>query len=1256
MKKNSLILLLFFITFSGSATHIVGGDMTVKHLSGNNFAVSMRFYRDCLNGATGFDNPIEIGLFDKVTNAYVDSFFLNLSTVTPVTLGDSCYAPNMCVEEGLFTGTIIIPNNPNGYYLSWERCCRNGIINNIVSPGAAGLTFYVEIPDPAIANSSPVFGAYARTYFCNGVQNTINFAATDIDGDNLVYSLTTPKNGWTTTAAPIMGQPVAGPYPTITWQSPYSLSNILGSTPNVSINPITGVLSVTPTTLGVFVFAVKAEEYRGGTKIGEITRDIQYQVVNCINPLTPGPAQVLTCTNPNVVITASSSGSVSSWNWTGPGVVSGGNTQSATVNVDGTYIVTTTSPIGCTYTATVAVTNNISYPNVAAGGSLALTCQSPSGTISASSSTSGVSYAWTGPGITAGAATSTPTVSAAGTYTVTVTNPNNGCTATATVAVTGSSNLPNVSTSSALSLTCTTTSGTITGASTTAGVTFSWAGPGIVGANNTATITANTGGTYTVTVTNPSNGCTSVGTIVINQNITPPNVSAPTSTVITCSTPTSTINVGSTTSGVTYVWSGPGIVSGGTTSSPIVNTTGTYTVVVTNPANGCTNSATVIVNNNITLPNVTAGSTLTLTCTSTSGTISANSTTPNAGYVWSGTDITANGNTSTPTVGATGTYTVVVTNPANGCTISATVIVNNNIVPPNAVAGTPLTLTCATGSGVITASSSTANVSYSWAGPNVVSGGTTSSATVNAAGTYTVTITNPLNGCTSTTTVLVSTDNSIPNLAASAALTLTCNAMTDTIFATSTTPNVTYAWSGPGIVSGGTTSSPIVSAAGTYTVVVTNPTSGCTNLTTVNVINNIIHPTIAAGSPQILNCLILSNTISVTSSTTGVTYSWSGPGIVSGSTTSSPIVNAAGTYIVTVTNPLNGCTSTTTVSVSKNITPPNITAGAAVTLTCSSTSSSISANSTTAGVTYNWAGAGIITGGNTSTPIVNAAGTYTVTVTNPVNGCTSTATVVVNSNVALPNVTAGNDLTLTCNITSSTVNANSTVAGALYTWSGPGIVSGGNTSSPIVNTAGTYTVTVTNPLNGCTSSTTLSVANAPLPVASVTATASLITLGNSTILTATGGGSYLWTPPTGLSCTTCASPIATPTVTTTYCVAVTDQYGCNDTACVKINVYDPCPVSNNGFLVPNVFSPNGDDKNDLLLLKDWNNECVVDFTFEIYDRWGLKMFEALGANIHWDGRTASGLECPDGTYYYIVNVRKVRAEAKTYKGFINLVR
>ncbi|MFN3343680.1 MAG: gliding motility-associated C-terminal domain-containing protein [Flavobacteriales bacterium] len=281
----SILMNLVFIT-SNKATHITGGDFSVKWLNGNNFQVTLKLFRDCASGGAAFDSPINIRVFDNVTNAVVSNFSMTLLSVTPITLGDECYSPpsSICIEEGFYQTTISLANNPNGYYMAWERCCRNPGIVNVSNPNNAGMVFYVQVPDPAIQNSNPEFGSYPpEGYLCIGTTNYIDFSVTEPDGDSLAFELEDLYMGSLSTnlnPAPNSANPK--PYAICTWQAPFGLGNIVGGTPPMTINPQTGIITCNPTTTGIFAFAVMIKEYRNGVKISETRREIQYYVLNCV--------------------------------------------------------------------------------------------------------------------------------------------------------------------------------------------------------------------------------------------------------------------------------------------------------------------------------------------------------------------------------------------------------------------------------------------------------------------------------------------------------------------------------------------------------------------------------------------------------------------------------------------------------------------------------------------------------------------------------------------------------------------------------------------------------------------------------------------------------------------------------------------------------------------------------------------------------------------------------------------------------------
>src|ERR1019366_2613942 len=100
-------VLLLAITTT-KATHIVGGEFSVQWVSGNTYHITLNHYRDCGAGNADFQTPIPVVIYDRVTNAMVDSFCMTLGTRTTLSLGDSCFTPSICVQLGVYELDVTI--------------------------------------------------------------------------------------------------------------------------------------------------------------------------------------------------------------------------------------------------------------------------------------------------------------------------------------------------------------------------------------------------------------------------------------------------------------------------------------------------------------------------------------------------------------------------------------------------------------------------------------------------------------------------------------------------------------------------------------------------------------------------------------------------------------------------------------------------------------------------------------------------------------------------------------------------------------------------------------------------------------------------------------------------------------------------------------------------------------------------------------------------------------------------------------------
>jgi gliding motility-associated-like protein len=294
MKRSILLFILFFYCFTGSfASHIVGGELELAHIRGEQYRLRLNLYNDNKNGnPLAIDDNAFVTIYRKSDNMLMGTYTLPKSSTNQVPYTNiECTDANLSTSRIMYELTITLLaqnyNHPQGYYAVWERCCRNGVIQNITSPGETGTVFYLEFPPviqngSAFRNSSPQLFPPLSDYACLNKPFAFDFSGNDADGDSLVYSLSVPLRGATEAdnrCCPQSATPA--PHRLVAWAPGYSNTLQIMGSPSLNINPQTGFLSVTPDRTGLFVFSVKCEEYRNGTKIGEVRRDFQLFVVDC---------------------------------------------------------------------------------------------------------------------------------------------------------------------------------------------------------------------------------------------------------------------------------------------------------------------------------------------------------------------------------------------------------------------------------------------------------------------------------------------------------------------------------------------------------------------------------------------------------------------------------------------------------------------------------------------------------------------------------------------------------------------------------------------------------------------------------------------------------------------------------------------------------------------------------------------------------------------------------------------------------------
>ena len=938
---------------------------------------------------------------------------------------------------------------------------QNGRIISIVNPGiytvtaadAQGCTATATIS--VGSGTAPMVGITGPAALCSGTAGTLSATAgldeyrwsTGSVSDEITisnsgtYTVTvTNLEGCTASATYIVGN-LPNPVPTIQ-QAPYQCDGTMTLTIGGNFIDYTWSNGQSDPSISVSssgIYTVTVTNAAGCT--GTAQRNVAIPPLPVVE--IAGPSAL--CAGASATLQATPGFSAYHWS-TGP------NTANILVSQADTYTVTVTNAGGCTATAEQNILSNSADPVFISGPTSI--CSGTPTTISASASF--VSYIWStnaqGPEII---------INSGGTYRVTATD-GNGCTATDTYAIANISapapviQAPPYNCNGVQVLTV---SGTASN--------FVWSN-GSMGTQ----ISVNVNGLYTVTATNAS-GCS--GTAVHMVSIPALPQVAINGPVQLCSGTTGTLSASS--GFAIYNWS-----EGSIGSTISVNNPGLYGVTVSD-ANNCTATATFFLNV-VASPAVTIGGNTTL-CAGSAATLNA---TPGfASYQWS------NGQTTAAiSVATAGAFTVTVSNAA-ACTStsSLSVTVSNTLTP--AIQALPYTC-----NSLLRLTVPGSFTGYSWS-----TGATGSQLTINASGTYSVTVT-AVGGCSGTGTI----DAVIPPVP-----TISVSGDDDICVGQSTLLSATagfstYKWS-----TGASTSAITVNAPGVYTVTATDA-FGCS--TFVPVIIRVLPPPAATIQGNPIVCLGQSTVLQAPNGLAA--YQWS-----NSATTRQIEIFVPSTLGLTVTDN-NGCTNTAVVTTTSALPPTPVLQ--VQPYDCNGT---VEIETSTPFTAYQWSNAS-----TALTASVDSTGVYSVTVTDG-NGCTGTATQLVTVPPA-PIVTISGPAAVCAG---ATALWQATAGFVAYRWS-----TGETTPGLSVQASGPYSVTATDAL-GCTATAAYELTVNALPDAQISGKTVLCD-GGSTLLTAPSSlNTYGWSN----GATTTQVNVSTPGPLS---LTVTDANGCSNSSAITI--------------------------------------------------------------------------------------------------------
>ena len=1036
------------------------GTITVSNFAGgtagSTYTVSVTGQADqtSTGAAVTFSNLEEGSYTVRITNettsadCYTEQAMVisNMPTSPEVTISGSL---SICTGSNT-TLTAHASNGLEAYSYHWSD---NSTSDVLVTPNLTGPTTYsVTVTD---ANGCEVTNSVSITL---GDVPAVDVVADNVClGDNLVLQANVSN---------------AGSGYTVTWSASPSAGAGLSTTNGERI-------TVTPTSDNTYTYTatLSANSCSDSGLFTDYTDDVSVTIyslptVDILNT-TAGGTNIITCTQQEITVTATGG---TSYSWS-----NSVNVADNTFTTDGTYIVTVTDAHGCTATNDFVVGIDNSMPNVRIENSPntnELTCDVDQIELLATTTTTGATLSWTEPTATN---TNPLIVTAPGVYVATVLA-ENGCTATASFEILSDSNTPTVSIvpPSTTTLNCTTTSITL---NATGNGTMTWSPSNVATLDNYPV-----SGDYTVTA-RLDNGCTTEATIHLDKDVDLPEVSiSPDNPTLTCAEQSLTLTASGT--GTSYAW-----YQGPHEASYTVHEQNTYTVTAT-AANGCMATATIYVGIDNDIPDAqVTPETGVITCANPSIELVASSITAGATLSWDSQDVTS-----------AGTYTVVATAP-NGCTASASSVINSDGNLPQVSIEAPRTVLMCNSDGdpfdEITLSA-TANVSvtYEWNNEAGTRPGTGVTYSVTEPGIYLVSATSTENGCVATEQIEIQQDISTPNVEIgnnSNTNILTCAGPSISVSLIDDTDADIYTWSGGENLTG--TGNAFTEAA-TYYVTATAP-NGCTSVASIEIRSDFEAPTVSINNitgTNVLTCDVSTINVTAVGSARVVYYSWSGGAYTNQAPNE---LTTIGTYVVTATAD-NGCTATADIEITETMGRPHVEILAPnTTLTCATTELTLTA--TGDAVSYVWSG-GLYP--DEAVNQVENTGVYTVTATAS-NGCTAVTSVTITENITPPVVSIRNESgfnEINCNANS--VHAIATGTGVSYTW--PGGYEGAEIDLTV---ADTYTVTATG-ANGCVNTAYIVVTeDFTVPQASVTPSYPALDCAHRTVdLTAyiVGGGTYLW--------------------------------------------------------------------------------------------------------------------------------------------------
>ena len=410
--------------------------------------------------------------------------------------------------------------------------------------------------------------------------------------------------------------------------------------------------------------------------------------------------------------------------------------------------------------------------------------------------------------------------------------------------------------------------------------------------------------------------------------------------------------------------------------------------------------------------------------------------------------------------------------------------------------------TCSQPTGTITVTNPSSGVTYSFDNGATYQASATSAALT--AGTYQVKVKDDVSTCESTAISAILSAPTPPSVPTASAVQPTCSSATGTITVTSPSTGVTYSFDNGTTYQASATSTAL--AAGTYQVKVKDDVSACESIAAAITLNpQPTPPSVPTTSVTQPTCSVATGTITVSSPSSGVTYSFDNGITYQASATS--VALSAGTYQVVTKDNALGCVSSaaaTTIDPQPTVAVPTTTVTQP---TCSIAAGTITVTSPSSGVTYSFDNGATYQATANSSALV--AGTYNVVVKSAA-GCVSLAVATtINPQPSTPSVPTTTVTQPTCSVATGTIAITSPLSGVTYSFDNGTTYQATGTSSALV--AGTYQVVVKSNTSNCATSAVATTVNPQptspsVPTVAITQPTCSVPTGTLTITAPTEAG------------------------------------------------------------------------------------------------------------------------------------------------------